>query len=241
MGERSFKYQLEARAFAKEIAISTKTLTKVHYKDGLWVVEGKNVLSEKNVVLVISKIRGKLDSTESIDELVRYLDNNDIKIAVKNICDINSLSACDRDIYEKIPIFLTELKNASDAIEDMEDVKSKEHATELAHTFHELAIIFSDYPISSCLRRHKQSMLNKSKQLKSEVVSNTDANLCKSISRLESNAGRCKCGNGRRVIQKGKFGYLWGCSNFPVCFFKRALTTAENNDLEGWDYPRENL
>lgn len=233
MGERSFEYQPEARAFAKDIAVSTKTLTKVYCKDGLWAVEGKNVLSEENVVLVISKIRAKLDSTESIDELLTYLDNNDIKIAGKNICGINSLSASDLAIYKKIPIFLTELKNASDAIEDMEYVKSKEHATQLAYTFHALAAIFSDYPISSCLRRYKLSMLNKSKQLKSEIDSNTVANLCKSISRLESNAGRCKCRNGRWVIRKGKFGYFWGCSNFPMCFCKRALTTAENNDLEG--------
>ena len=53
MAERYFQNRADACTFAKETAVSTKAVTKIQYKDGLWVVEGKTVAeaqSETNLV-----------------------------------------------------------------------------------------------------------------------------------------------------------------------------------------------
>lgn len=240
MAERSFRNQVDARVFAKETAVSTKTVTKIYYRDGLWEVEGKAVsegqpdvlpvvaaLSQNDFLSVISKIRENLKVTESVDELLNFLDINYKKLSTTRQDFVSLLSYADRELYKNIPNLLTHLSNASDAIEDLLYVKSKEHATEMVYTFQELVTIFSEYGVAQCLRRHKQAMLDASEKLKSESVAKTDATLSQIISRLESNAGRCKCGNGRLVIRQSSYGYFWGCSNFPTCFFKRALAKSE--------------
>jgi hypothetical protein len=244
MAERYFQNRADACTFAKETAVSTKAVTKIQYKDGLWVVEGKTVaeaqsdtlpssivLTDAEMVSIINKIRQNLELNENVNDLLNLLDINYKKISTAGANLIAALSESDRKIYKDIPIFLTGLSNASFAIEDLPYVKSKEHAIEMAYRFQELATIFSDYGVAPSLRRHRQSMLEASGKYPSESVAKKNAELSQKISRLESNAGPCKCGNGRFVIRESGYGYFWGCSNHPRCWFKRSLTNPEMDVL----------
>jgi hypothetical protein len=183
------------------------------------------------MVSIINKIRQNLELNENVNDLLNLLDINYKKISTAGANLIAALSESDRKIYKDIPIFLTGLSNASFAIEDLPYVKSKEHAIEMAYRFQELATIFSDYGVAPSLRRHRQSMLEASGKYPSESVAKKNAELSQKISRLESNAGPCKCGNGRFVIRESGYGYFWGCSNHPRCWFKRSLTNPEMDVL----------
>ena len=244
MAERSFQNRADACTFAKETAVSTKTVTKIHYKDGLWVVEGKTVaeaqsntltssavLTDSELIFIINQIRENLELAENVNDLLIFLDINYKKISTVGANLVAALSESDRKIYQDIPMVLTELSNTSFAIEDLTYVKSKEHAIEMAYRFQELANILADYGVAPGLRRHRQSMLEASGKYPSESAAKKDAELSQRISRLESNAGHCKCGNGRFVIRESGYGYFWGCSNFPTCFFKRSLIRAEMDVL----------
>lgn len=240
MAERRFGNKSDARAYAKATAVSTKTVTEIYYSDDFWVVRGKAVsesetevvsvttdVSENDFSAAISRISENLKTTESVVELINLLKINYKKISATSPIWFSKLSDADKELCKSIPNILTRLYKASDAIADLPYVKSKEHATEMAYAFDNLATYFSGYGVAQCLRRHKQAMVEASEKLPSEVAAKTNATLSQKISRLESSIGRCKCGSGRLVIKQGKNGYFWGCSTFPTCFFKRALSKAE--------------
>lgn len=244
MAERSFRNPKDGLAFAKETAISTKTTNNAYYRDGLFVVEWNAVLASQLVIppsdatlrendfsYAISNIHENLKMTENVDDLLNSLKFNREILLKASTEFVSSLSYPDLDLYKNIPNLLTHLEKASDAINDIFYVKSKEHATEIAYELHELAAILSEFGVAKCLRRHKQAMLEASESLKSENVAKDDAALSKKISILESSADCCNCGNGRFVIRQSNYGYFWGCSNFPTCFCKRALLISEKEFL----------
>lgn len=244
MAQRKFQQLDDARKFAREIAINTKTTTKLIYQDGFWIVEGKTVVSVieqillpasgttiNDAMLIIGGIRKKLTEEDNFEEIINILDSGYKKIIDIVETDESNFSTDDLILIKKIPRLLTELSSASDAMEDLPYVKSKEYATELAYKFQELSESLAEYGVSRCLRRHMLAMLDASKTMQSESTAITDGALRQALSLLQSTADSCKCGRGRMVIRESSYGFFWGCNSFPTCFYKRGLTKVQMDML----------
>jgi len=234
MGKRVFQSAKEAFTFAKELAMRNKAIVKPFRLNEIWVIEGDNVEDDIDYVStyieLISHIKEELLNNEDVIELENSFEDK-IKIVNIEILSKSLLKEEDKNFLKEFFKINDSIIRLSSYIDDIQKVKSKEYALDMAYEFNQIADELVGYKVSNLARRYKMEMIQLSSNLDSELNVSKGIKKSKVISRLEANKGKCGKPNceGKWVIRESTHGYFWGCSLFPKCFSRKHLTKEETD------------
>ena len=236
MGKKVFQSAKEAFSFAKDMAIKNKAIVKPFRLNEIWVIEGENIEDDIDYVStyieLIRHIKEELLNNEDVKELEISFDDK-IKIVNTEIVNNSLLSEENKKFLKEFITINETIVRLSSYIDDINKVKSKEYALDMAYEFNQIADELVGYKVSNLARRYKMNMIQLSTNLEYEISLIKDIEKSKIISRLESSKGKCGKPNceGKWVIRESTHGYFWGCSLFPKCFSRKYLAKEENDLL----------
>lgn len=119
------------------------------------------------------------------------------------------------------------LRQFIEAVEEIDEVRTRDDAQELAARFGELKERLTPHLAAKRAEKEFREMLAKASTLAFAAVATSERAFRHLCFQLESQVQGCQdCGN-KMALRESQRGYFWGCSAFPTCFKRRWLSAKE--------------